>query len=308
VKAVLARAVDWYVRLHDSAASDATRADWQVWLAADSRHAEAWARIELLQRQLGQAPAGAASTLESARRDRRNALKTLALLLGVGVIGWQGYQVSPWSADYVTRVGQRRQLILADGSRLDLNTDTRVDVRFDAGRRLIQLHQGEILVETAKDSRPLSVQTAQGQVLALGTRFSVRQGEGLSQVMVAAAAVEVRPALASRQGVRVEAGQGLSFSAHGAGPLQPMPADVQAWTQGMLVAVDWRLDDLLAELSRYRPGYLGCATDIGGLRLSGAFDLDDSEAALASLQDALPIHIRRLTRYWVHIEAGRGGA
>lgn len=308
MKAVLAKAVDWYVRLHDSAASDTTRADWQAWLAADSRHAEAWARIELLQRQLGQAPVGAASALESARRDRRNALKTLALLLGVGVVGWQGYQVSPWSADYVTQVGQRRQLILADGSLLDLNTDTRVDVRFDAGRRLIQLHQGEILVETAKDARPLSVQTAQGQVLALGTRFSVRQGEGLSQVMVAADAVEVRPALASRQAVRVEAGQGLNFSAQGAGPLRAMPADIQAWTQGMLVAVDWRLDDLLAELSRYRPGYLGCATEIGGMRLSGAFNLDDSESALASLQDALPIHIHRLTRYWVHIEAGRGGA
>lgn len=308
MKAVLAKAVDWYVRLHDSAASDTTRADWQAWLAADSRHAEAWARIELLQRQLGQAPAGAASTLESARLDRRSTLKTLALLLGVGVVGWQGYQVSPWSADYLTRVGQRRQLILADGSRLDLNTDTRVDVRFDAGQRLIHLHQGEILVETTKDPRPLSVRTAQGQVLALGTRFSVRQDEGLSQVMVAAHAVEVRPALAPLQAVRVEAGQGLSFSAQGAGPLQPMPADIQAWTQGMLVAVDWRLDDLLAELSRYRPGYLGCAAEIGGVRLSGAFDLDDSEAALASLQDALPIQVRRLTRYWVHIEAGRGGA
>jgi transmembrane sensor len=61
---------------------------------------------------------------------------------------------------------------------------------------------------------------------------------------------------------------------------------------------------VLAELSRYRPGYLGCAPEVAGLRLSGTFLLDDSEAVLANLQDSLPVHVRRLTRYWVRIEAG----
>lgn len=302
MKAVLGEAVDWYVRLHDSSANDSTRASWRAWLAADRRHADAWARIEVLQRQLSQAPAGAGRTLERARSTRRDALKTLALLLGVGVVSWQGYRVSPWSADYVTRVGQRLQLTLADGSRLDLNTDTRVDIRFDAGQRLILLHHGEILVETAKDSRPLSVQTPAGRVLALGTRFGVREVDGATRVSVEEHAVEIHPLLAEGAAVRVEAGQSRDFSADSVGEWRALETSGSAWTRGMLVAVDWRLDDLLGELSRYRHGYLGCAPEVAAMRLSGAFNLSDGEAALASLQDALPIRVRRMSRYWVRIE------
>ena len=292
------------MRLHDSAVSDSTRSEWQAWLAADPQHAQAWGRIEQLQQRLGQAPAGVATvTLEQARQQRRQALKMFAVLLGAGVVGWQGYRASPWSVDYATRVGERRQLTLADGSRLDLNTDTRVDIRFDAGQRLIHLRHGEILVETAKDSRPLSVQTDQGRILALGTRFVVRQDDGTTRITVEAHAVEVRPRLATQQVVRIDAGQTVSVAADAVGPLQPAPAQASSWTQGMLVAVDWRLQDVLAELSRYRPGYLGCAPEVADLRLSGAFTLDDSDAVLANLEDSLPVQVRRLTRYWVRLEA-----
>lgn len=304
MNAALNQAVDWYVRLHDSAANDNTRAAWQAWLGSDPQHAQAWARIERLQQRMGGVPAGMVTgTFEQARLQRRAALKTLALLLGVGVAGWQGYRVSPWSADYVTRVGQRRQLTLADGSRLDLDTDTRVDVRFDGAQRLIVLRHGEILVETARDSRPLSVETAEGRILALGTRFAVRQDDGLTRVTVEAHVVEVRPRLTPQQVTRVEAGQALSFGADNVGPVHPAPLGATAWTQGMLVAVDLRLGDVLAELARYRPGYLGCAEQVAKLRLTGAFALDDSDAALANLEDSLPVRVRRLTRYWVRVEA-----
>ena len=70
----------------------------------------------------------------------------------------------------------------------------------------------------------------------------------------------------------------------------------------MLVAVDWRLDAVLAELSRYRHGVLSCSPDIAGLRLSGTFLLDDTEGALANLEASLPVRVRRLTRYWVRLE------
>lgn len=301
MKAILADAVDWYVRLHDSNVEDSTRSAWQAWIAADRRHAEAWARLQQLQCQLDNAPSGAARTLAIARRDRRNAVKALTLLLGVGVVGWQGYRVSPWRSDYSTRIGERRQFTLADGTRLDLNTDSRVDVTFDSGRRLIHLHQGEILVETAKDPRPLSVRTVAGDILALGTRFSVRQDAASTRVAVAAHAVEVRPNRSSEV-VRIDSGYSMSFNADSVGPLRALPPDALAWVQGMLVSVDWRLGDVIHELARYRPGYLGCSPQVAGLRLSGAFNLDDTDVALLSLEDALPIRARRMTRYWVRLE------
>ncbi len=175
-------------------------------------------------------------------------------------------------------------------------------MRFDGAQRLILLRQGEILVETAKDSRPLSVETAEGRILALGTRFAVRQDDGLTRVTVEAHSVEVRPRLAAQAAIRVEAGQVLSFAADSAGAVRPAPLGATAWTQGMLVAVDRRLGEVLAELARYRPGYLGCAEQVADLRLSGAFALDDSDAALANLEDSLPVRVRRLTRYWVRVE------
>ncbi|MBK4998134.1 DUF4880 domain-containing protein [Pseudomonas sp. S31] len=303
MKQALTQAVDWYVRLNESSVSATTRQQWQAWLAADPQHAQAWTRLERLQQRLAQAPASVgASTLEQARQQRRAAVKMLALLLGVGAVGWQGYQLSPWQADYTTRVGQRRQLTLADGSRLVLDTDTQVDVRFDGQQRLIVLRRGEILVETAKDARPLSVQSAEGRILALGTRFTVRQFQGSTRVTVEAHAVEVRPRLAHAQVLRAEAGQTLTFAADHIGPLLPAAAQSSAWVHGMLVVIDWRLDEVLAELSRYRHGYLGCTAEVAGLRLSGTFLLDDSEAVLANLEDSLPLQIRRLTRYWVRLE------
>lgn len=304
MKQALAQAVEWYVRLHDSAATEVTRAEWQAWLQSDPLHAKAWDRVEALRQRLSLAPEGyAAATLETARQQRRAALKTLALLLGVGVTGWGGYRASPLSVDYSTSVGQRKRVTLPDGSLLVLDTDTRVDVQFDSYKRLIVLRQGAILVETAKDARRLSVQTAEGEIEALGTRFTVRQDDSITQVSVEAHAVAVRPRLASGQAIRAEAGQAVSFTAASIGPFRATNEQGSAWTRGMLIAVDWRLDDLLAELSRYRHGLLGCSRDIAGLRLSGTFLLDDTEGALANLEDSLPVRIRRLTRYWVRVEA-----
>ena len=304
MKQALVQAVEWYVRLHDSAATEVTRVEWQAWLQADPLHAKAWGRVEALRQRLSLAPEGhTADTLETARQRRRAALKTLAVLLGVGVAGWGSYRASPASADYSTGIGQGKKLTLPDGSLLILDTDTRVDVRFDSHERLIVLRQGAILVETVKDVRRLSVHTAEGEVEALGTRFTVRQNDGLTQVSVEAHAVVVRPRLTSGNGRRAEAGQAVSFSADSVGPLRLANAQGSAWTRGMLIAVDWRLDDLLVELARYRHGFLGCSADIAGLRLSGTFLLHDTEGALANLEDSLPVQVRRLTRYWVRVEA-----
>ncbi|MDD0844881.1 FecR domain-containing protein [Pseudomonas sp. Gutcm_11s] len=303
MKAVLGEAVDWYVRLNDSTSGEQTQAEWRHWLAADARHAEAWTRMEQLQRSLGQAPAGiTGQTLEQARRSRRTVLKGLATLAGVGLLGWQGYRVSPFSADYATRIGERRSLTLADGSRLQLDTDTRIDLRFDAAQRQIRLLQGNLLVDAASDNRPFNVISAEGLVHTQDARFAVRQFDGRTQVLVERLAVQIIPSLSPPPAVSLAAGQGLSFDARACEAAQPAPVDACAWTNGMLVAVDWRLDALLTELSRYHHGYLGCSPEVAGLRLSGAFAVDDLDAVLHLLQESLPLRARQVTRLWTHLE------
>ncbi|MGV2834146.1 hypothetical protein ACNPOQ_10385, partial [Pseudomonas shirazensis] len=79
-------------------------------------------------------------------------------------------------------------------------------------------------------------------------------------------------------------------------------ADRGAWVDGMLVAAQMRLADFLDELSRYRHGRLSCSEQVANLRISGSYPLDDSERILQMLEVALPVSVRRFTRYWVTVE------
>jgi transmembrane sensor len=304
----LEMAVHWYVQLNDGGADERQRHAWQTWLAASPDHARAWARVEKLQRQLRGVPLDLAlPVLTQAGVERRLAMKSLLVFAALGLAG-ASYQFSPLSADFASRTGQRRQVMLADGSRLDLNTDTQVDVHYGSSERLITLRHGEIRLKTARDSlvatpRPLLVQTRHGRIRALGTDFNVRLGEQFTAVSVLEHAVEVRSDLSPAIAQRVEAGQQLQFDARQLGALQPADPNRSAWTTGMLVAIDWRLGDFITELARYRPGHLSCAPEVAELRVSGAFTVDDSDAVLANLTASLPVRVRSFSRYWVRVEA-----
>lgn len=71
---------------------------------------------------------------------------------------------------------------------------------------------------------------------------------------------------------------------------------------GLIVTRDMRLADLVSEVERYRQGYLGCAADIGDLRLSGVFRLDDTDKLLAIVAQTLPVQVRYRTRWRVSLE------
>ena len=100
----------------------------------------------------------------------------------------------------------------------------------------------------------------------------------------------------------LQAGWQTRVDGQGAG--RPTSIDVflaQAWMRGILPAERMRLDQLLAELSRYRPGFLRCSEAVAALRVTGSFQLDDTDAALALVANTLPVRIERRTRYWVTV-------
>lgn len=306
---VLQAAATWYVQLNAAPPSEREQQAWRTWLEENAAHAQAWARVEKLQRQLGALPQEVAlPTLAGVRARRRAVLKTLGLLLAASATGWGALELDPLPAriaQYRTAKGERRHLQLVDGSQLDLNTHSAVDVHYSARVRQVQLHRGEILIQTAADpsGRPFVVHTPEGSVQALGTRFVVRSEAGHTQVQVLQHAVQVRPLQDTHQVLRLEAGQQAGFDRHQLGTTSPLPAGSDAWAQGMLMAIDWRLGDLLEEIARYRPGVLQCSPAVAGLRLSGAFRLDDSDTLLQNLNSSLPVRVRYLTRYWVRVEA-----
>ena len=305
----LEAAATWYVQLNDGTLSEARTLAWQTWLHASPQHAAAWARVETLQQQWAMMPKQAAlSSLGAAKAQRRDVLKILGMLVAVGSCGWLAVEQVPYRSMLAAqRTGsrERRSLRLDDGSHLELNSDTALDIRFDAEQRLIQLHRGEILVQTAKDlaQRPFIVQTNDGSIRALGTQFSVRQLPEQTRVGVLQAAVEVRPLRHVDRVQRVEAGHQVTFDHDAVGAARLLPPASTAWVQGMLSVNDWRLGDFIEELGRYRPGVLRCATAVQGLSISGAFRIDDTDTVLQNLSKTLPVKVRYLTRYWASIEA-----
>ncbi|MFL9709804.1 FecR domain-containing protein [Methylobacillus sp. Pita1] len=302
--AVLQAAAEWYVQLQAEQPTAQQLQRFEAWLHADASHRRAWARVQKLEQQFGLLPVDVAlPALRGARAKRRAVLKVMALLALTSPAGWLANEQLPWRAmvaEYTTATGERRQVALADGGNVLLNTATALDVEYDEQQRLLRLHNGEILVETAPDSlqRPFLVQTRHGLVQALGTKFSVRVASDATQVSVLQHAVEISPAQ-GRSVLRLQAGEQTSFNAEQTGSVQPLLPYHDAWTHGMLMAVNHPLGEFIAELARYRPGILRCDPAIAHLRVSGAFRLADTDEALKNLVAALPIQLVYRTRYWV---------
>jgi len=304
---VFEAAASWYVQFQSEPPTAAEHQAWERWLNSDPAHQSAWNHVEQLQRNLGTLPRDLTRRALSATQQRRHVLKLLLILAGTGYAGWNIQQhtaVGDLWADYRTKVGQRRTLELADGSQIHLNTDTAIDVLFNDQQRLIRLRSGEILIRTGKrgDTRPFYVETHQGRIQALGTRFSVRQLSGITRVGVLEDRVSILPSEQSGDGQLLKAGEGVDFDNRRMGAIHPYrPTDI-AWVDGQLIVLDERLGTVIEELGRYSAGVLHCDADAARLRVSGTFRLDSTEAVLANLQATLPISVRYFTRYWVSIK------
>ncbi len=307
-EAVVEQASHWLM-LHWNGELDADQQRrFHAWQAADSEHRRAWQRFEQLQGTLSGVPADMAGAVLRQQPDthKRQTLKLLGLLAVAGGAGYLARSRLPWReamADLRSGAGTPMNQTLVDGSQLSLNSGTAVDIRYSAGERRIRLLSGEILLQSGHDParRPLIVETAAGEIQALGTRFSVYEVDGGSRVALFEGELELRPLKAAA--TRLYAGQQCWFSTERAGQVIEADTNAIAWTQGRLVAERMPLGRFIHELSRHRPGVLRCDPAVAGLPLTGVFPLADTDRVLLALQQSLPVEVHRLTRYWVTVSA-----
>ncbi|AHC36450.1 iron dicitrate transport regulator FecR [Pseudomonas fluorescens] len=296
---IIQQAANWLTRLHDEDVSDTDRQAFNAWCQADPRHRVAIERMRSLWGSLDTLPAQPARiALNRAFAPQRARGAQVVGLLGVLLCGWLGLEHLPvWMADQRTGVGERRQIALEDGSQLQLNSNSAVDVKFDGHQRVIELLQGELWVDVAKDAqRPFVVRTDQGTATALGTRYMVkRAADGTTVVTVIESTVAVKGEGADS--VKVAAGQ-RSILDHGHAQAAQAIAntDPDAWTRGLLKVNDQPLGEVLQTLASYRHGVVRFdAQALRDVRVSGVFKLDDSAAALSALADNLPIRVEYFT-------------
>lgn len=314
------QAAHWIVQLSadDEHTRASARAGFAAWKAQDPLHARAAASMESL---LGQVhavrgpsagdtrPARAALAAVAPKRRRHLAAGVAAamLVVAVAVAGFAASDRPAWLlADLRSPTGQWRTHTLADGSQLTLSSGTAVNVRFTKGERHVQLVQGEILVEVAKDAhRPFFVDSRQAALRALGTRFTVRQQDDATILSMLESKVAVQ--LPRHTDTVVAAGQRTRITAAGAGPLEPFDAASlhDAWRAHQLVVDDRPLPEVLDELARHRPGQLRYdRAQLDHIRVAAVLPLDDTDQALQLLLDNFPqLRVRMLTRYLVMVDA-----
>lgn len=312
---IVREAARWMMRTGDAPDAD-TLAACTAWRQADARHELAWQRLTGIGQEVGGLTGGPVSETTASQtilrycegRSRRSALKWMVGGIGLGGLTWAGLREGWWNGSTVhrTAVGQQQTLTLADGTLLTLNTDSTVALHYDARQRRVDLRAGEILIATAPDpaGRPFTVETPNGRLTPLGTRFVVRQLDddgAATRIGVFEGAVRVEPRAHTQAARVVHAGEQLEFDRRTLAPASPIEGGTPAWAAGMLVANRMRLDRFLTELGRYRPGLVRCDDAVAHREVTGAFRIDDTDKALEVVAGVLDLELRYRTRYWVTV-------
>lgn len=301
------QAAAWFARLHADDVTDAQTRQWQAWLDADSRHRSAYERIERMWSALG----AHAPEPEIARRmlatdvactpSRRSrtwlswtAAAAAVSALAIGAWGLLQPAGAP-QVEYVTAVGEHRSVTLEDGTRITLDTDSRLQVSYTDRDRSMTLEHGRAYFAVARDARPLSVRTAHGSVRALGTEFEVYRHPHALEVTLIEGEVLLLPATDgdAQDPIAMHAGQRARLGAGADGPrLEPIDAAPPPWLSGRLVFVDASLDEVVSEFGRYSHQRIVLDGDgLAGIRISGVFRSDGLQAFVGALSDAYPVAV-----------------
>ncbi len=272
-------------------------------MESDPRHAlafaraeSAWEATERLKSAAAEVklpPLEAIASEEQQRRLSRNIMIVAAIAVAlfaaaaiVTIYTFSGVE------RYESRTGEIRDIRLADGSLLHLNSDSAAEVRFtDLGRK-VRLLKGEASFEVAHDPRrPFDVEARSAAIRATGTAFNVRLRPSLTELTVTRGAVAVSVNANARQ--QVGAGAGAVIQPRNISPTRldpPLISQRLAWRNHLVRLNGETIEQAASEFNRYRtaPILIG-DTRVSSLRTAGSFGIGDSRQFLAALEQSLPV-------------------
>ena len=321
----------WVLVRHSGSWSDAEEAELQAWMRQGVAYLieyeyalKLWKKLD--QFQTSSFPARQTAHLlraknneqrKQVRKIQKNAVTGLLILcLAVGI------KEIRLTDTFHTGVGERKTIILEDGSKLTLNTNTNITVRINDNSRQINLKQGEVYIIAAHEKdRPFDVIAGNGRIRDIGTRFNVYADGKATQVTVAEGKVAVIPDVRitgapffdhllslgtlwfapdnfyqNRNGVELLADEQLVYNAYGetSPPISINHDNVIAWHKGRLVFEMASLEEVLTQVQRYYPVKFEYAKDsLKHIQVSASFEIDNLQTILNTLQTTFPIIARQ---------------
>jgi transmembrane sensor len=344
---ISAEAIDWFLKFQQSAPGRPPPPGFAEWLGRSPEHIREYLDVSCVWDLLGELEADNFAThalIESAKEKERpgpdNVVRLedrygnrpwplhpqprrpyarLAALAACALLAfgaWVGYVRWNSVTEYATGIGEQHSVTLRDGSVVFLNTDSRVEVRWSASERHIDLIRGEARFQVIRNpTRPFIVATSNAQVRVVGTVFNVRASAQSTQVAVMEGQVEVTAGAkvksvsgpegtsvpggsagsSATSSVRLAAGERAAVTSAGIeANVGPPIESVAAWPQRRLVFRDETLGAIVNEFNRYRTQPLMLDDpQLARLEISGAFDLSDPESLVAYLRTFEKVQVER---------------
>jgi transmembrane sensor len=315
----LASAAVWRVRLTEAGLESS--AAFEAWLAEDSANEAAWRQVNAPWDLLGEqaanpdvvaarrqvlARAGEHATTTPAQKRPRRAYVLSGLAAGFVAIVAGAVWLLAQPSEYRTGLGERRVVTLDDGSKLSLDSQTVVQVRYSADARRLKLTKGQARFDVFHNARrPFSVDAGDRTVIATGTSFNIDLRQSVVVVTLIEGRVLVTPhdvvrspaaasQLAAASAVPLNAGQTMTTSLD-----EPLPprienidvATVTSWESGRLLFDDEPLDEVVERMARYSSQPILIADERAAkLRISGVFNAGDVPTFVDTISRYLPLH------------------
>ncbi len=304
-ESILTQARDWYVRLADEQAGASEWEAFTSWLEKSPEHVDAYDYVELM---LTDIPASAQNTetksnviqlVQKNQPTMPKPAKSYIRYAGIAAMLMAAfslfattniYRSKPVYTQYATNIGEYENIVLSDGTKVNLNTNTQISVAMGKKTRTVTIDQGEAYFDLAPDEKRQFVVLAQGTTITdIGTAFSVYAADNKLIVAVAQGIVDMNTGLQVvrlKQGQKAEQQQGQSDVV-----VAPINIDnISTWRSGVLFFEDATLSSIVPELNRYFQKPIVLADeDIAAVTFSGVLNISNQDTLLGSMEALLPI-------------------
>lgn len=308
---LLDQACAWVVRLRSDQMSGEDMEQFGEWVTLSNRHRSAFDQMTDLWGDLaiagelpvnnlpGPEPATSAPGSDIAEWFGWRALAAVAAALVVAVAAiLMVVTDTPELTTYRTGVGEHLQITLDDGSKVDINTDSELQVRYSDHRRWLHLVQGEAYFSVARDrQRPFIVELGGASAQALGTQFNIHKiGDSTAEITVIEGTVQVTDADSPSLAKILELDQAITYRAN-SGLDRVLTVDrtdtIVAWRQRQIVFEDTPLYQVVSTLNRYSATPIELAfRDSGQLAVSGTFSTERPVETARAVAEALALEAR----------------